>query len=512
MSVRRLHPTRVRVAWLMNEKIEERIAREFSRLSWLIAGVTFLLLVTQMVVIVYLTRRADMATADARTALWISALAVLSTGIVALIILQILNRRVREATLSAVGDELVSLRAESARARSLQNMASTLRATLSFERVVEAALDVCALALEEMDESGRTLTGAIFLFDQEKLVPVAARSFIPHDLGKRIAGKKGIIGDALRLGEPAISHYPREDPELRDFPTFHGCKTVICVPLRTGFQIFGAMVIGTEVPVDFTRQHLDLFNSVADHAVIALQNAKLYQDLKTEKQRIIEADEDARKELARDLHDGPTQSVAAIAMRVNFIRSILKRSPEQAIEELEKVEQLARETSDEIRGMLFTLRPLVLETEGLAAAILTVTDRLRKNHSLPVRFEGAEASDLLDEHAQSVVFSIVEEALSNARKYSEASQVEVRFWRERDLFVAEVRDDGVGFNVKSITDNYSARGSLGMVNMRERAERVDGSLRINSEEGKGTSVTLVVPLDRHGSRREGWRDRSRARV
>jgi signal transduction histidine kinase len=259
------------------------------------------------------------------------------------------------------------------------------------------------------------------------------------------------------------------------------------------------MIIGAGDRVDFEQEHLDLFNSVGDHAVIALQNAKLYQDLKAEKQRIIEADEDARKELARDLHDGPTQSVAAIAMRVNFIRSLISRDPDQAIAELDKVERLARHTSQEIRGMLFTLRPLVLETEGLAAAIETVIERIHQAHQLPIRLIGAEAADLLDEQAQSIVFSIVEEALSNARKYAEASRVEVRLWREDDLFVAQVKDDGVGFDVQSVNSSYSTRGSLGMVNMRERAERVDGSLRVESKPGRGTSVTLVVPLDKHGN-------------
>ena len=75
----------------------------------------------------------------------------------------------------------------------------------------------------------------------------------------------------------------------------------------------------------------------------------------------------------------------------------------------------------------------------------------------------------------------------------------MRLWREDDLFVAQVKDDGIGFDVQSVNSSYSTRGSLGMVNMRERAERVDGSLRVESRPGKGTSVTLVVPLDKHGN-------------
>jgi signal transduction histidine kinase len=273
----------------------------------------------------------------------------------------------------------------------------------------------------------------------------------------------------------------------------------MAIPLRAGFQIFGAMVLGTEAKTNFTAEHVDLFSSVADQSVIAMQNAQLYQRLETEKRRIIEADEEARKELARDLHDGPTQSIAAIAMRINFIRSLMAKDPRQAFIELKKVEELAKDTSREIRAMLFSLRPLVLETQGLSAAIEMAMNKIRESDGLTLRLVGGEYGDLLSDQAQGVVFYIIEEAMGNARKYSKANLIEVRLWQEDELFVARVQDDGVGFDIQAVNSNYSSRGSLGMVNMRERAERIDGSLKVESAPGKGTMITLVVPLDKHGN-------------
>lgn len=481
-----------------NSKAAKRLTREFNRLTWLLFGLLFLVAALQAGALYFLTSLSGVSLRTWLPTIIIANAVIIAAFLLFLLLLGNLRSRVIHTALEEMQQELHDLRIASNRARSLQRMASTLRATLSFERVVEAALDVCSLALQEMGVSSHALAGAVLLYESEHLIPVATRSFIPHDLDQRIAGKQGIIAEALGQAEPVMTTEPERDPELRQLITFQECHTVVCVPLRTGFQIFGVMIIGTQERISFEQEQLDLFNSVGDHAVIALQNAKLYQDLKAEKQRIIEADEDARKELARDLHDGPTQSVAAIAMRVNFIRSLISRDPQQAIAELEKVERLARQTSQEIRGMLFTLRPLVLETEGLAAAIETVIERIHHAHQLPIRFIGGEAGDLLDEHAQSIVFSIVEEALGNARKYAEANHVEVRLWREDDLFVAQVKDDGIGFDMQSVNASYSTRGSLGMVNMRERAERIDGSLRVESSPGKGTTVTLVVPLDKHG--------------
>lgn len=408
--------------------------------------------------------------------------------------------RISKAIRLIFREEMGHLQATTKRAYRLQQMASTLRATLSFERVVEEALDVCSLELEEMGTARQSLVGAIFLYRGAELYPIAVRGFVGTDDRRSVPGRSGIIAEAMASAEPVVSQDPRNDPELKTYVAFQACVTAVCIPLRAGFQIFGIMVIGTDKPLEFNRNHFELFNAVADQAVIALQNAQLYQQLTAEKQRLIEADEEARKELARDLHDGPTQSIAAIAMRINFVRSLLTKDPRQSLQELERIEELAKRTAKEIRGMLFTLRPLVLETQGLAAAIESVMGRIQETDGLNLRLVGGESGDLLSESAQGVVFSIVEEALGNARKYARAKTVEVRMWQEDDLFVARVQDDGIGFDTEDVNRDYSTRGSLGMVNMRERAERIDGSLRVESAPGKGTMVTLVVPLRKHGQR------------
>jgi signal transduction histidine kinase len=90
--------------------------------------------------------------------------------------------------------------------------------------------------------------------------------------------------------------------------------------------------------------------------------------------------------------------------------------------------------------------------------------------------------------------------LGNAAKHSEAALIQVRLWEEDGLFVARIEDDGKGFDLQAVTENYSSRGSLGMVNMRERAELINGTLRLESEPGRGTAITLIVPLDKAGRR------------
>lgn len=472
------------------------IKKETSRFKWQLGAVIgiLLLIIIGGIAIFGLTAETNLQS-------WLVATIILGIGlfVLSLSVLFLADRfgnRLSRRTGTVIKHEMGELKAANHRAQALQAMASTLRATLSFERVVEAALDVCGLALEEEGIHSRSLVGAVYLYKEDVLQPVASRNFAAYDFQQHISGEAGIIAEALKQADPVMTDDPQSDPEIKALIAFRSCYSVICVPLRAGFQIFGAMLIGTETDVTFSENHLDLFNSVADHTVIALQNAKLYQDLSAEKQRLVLADAEARKELARDLHDGPTQKVAAIAMRVNFIRTLVQHDPEQAVTELAKVEKLARDTSQEVRGMLFTLRPVILEAEGLEAAIEMMMNRIQETDGLNMRLVGGKFASLLTSEQQSTVFSIIEEALGNARKYSEANLIEVRLWQEEDLFVARIQDDGIGFDVQAVNEGYSTRGSLGMLNMKERAERINGSLRVDSALGQGASITLVVPLSK----------------
>lgn len=483
----------------MAEKIAAKIKRNFQRLNMINIGIFVGVLVLEVLIFFLLFN----VLTPTSPGLWIPSLIIAGVGLLiagaaSYYLNEQFSHNISEDVSKTFEKELYQLQAANNQAKTLQSMASVMRATLSFERVMEEALSVCSLAIEEMGVPPSSLVGAVFLFEGDSLKPVAMRRFTQLDFDRVIPGKRGIVGTALNNAEIEVTQAPRQDPEIRQFASFQNCLTAACIPLRFGFQIFGAILIGSDTAVQFDQHQFNLFNAVADQAVIALQNAQLYQNLEAEKQRIIEADEEARKELARDLHDGPTQTIAAIAMRINFIRSLISKSPEQAVGELEKVEELAKQTSKEIRGMLFTLRPLVLETHGLAAAVETVMNRIRETDNLRIELIGGENGELLNEPAQGVVFSIVEEALGNARKYSKARLIQVRFWQEENLFVAVIQDDGVGFDVQEVNSDYSSRGSLGMVNMRERAERIDGSLRLESAPGRGTTVTLVVPLNKHG--------------
>lgn len=383
------------------------------------------------------------------------------------------------------------------RVKMVYEMASTLSATLNYQRVLEAILDISHLGFDELGYRVGESAGLVLLYDEGgKLFPASHRNLtVQDDELQCIKGIDGIVGQAIASAQAIIGGAPSDDPELQVFRSLARCKSMICVPLRAGFETYGAVLFASARPDVYLPEHLDLLLIFCNQATIALQNATLYQSLREERDKIIDKEEQARHKLARDLHDGPTQDVAAIAMRLNFARLLMDRDPGRARAELARLEDLAHRTVKEIRSMLFTLRPIILETEGLVAALNQYADNLRQNDNLPVEVDAERFRDCLDSEAQGVVFAIVEEAVNNAKKHANASRIWVQLAVQGDMFVAQVVDNGRGFDVQAVERGYSSRGSLGMLNLKERAELIGGSLTIDSAPGQGTRITLIVPVD-----------------
>jgi len=336
----------------------------------------------------------------------------------------------------------------------------------------------------------------VFLYDLEGLIVAAARNISYEERDLPVSGERGVLYQVLSRGEPLLLDGLAGDPDLRQYTPFRRCHSAICVPLLAGFELYGAVVFASPISGAFTEEHVDLLVAVANQAAVALTNAQLYRDLQEEKEHIIQVEEEARTKRARDLHDGPTQSISAIAMRLNFARLLLDREPAKVKEELFKLENLARRTTKEIRTMLFALRPVVLETRGLKAAVEQLVEKLKETGDLPVTLEIDDVEDQLDVSIKAVSWFIIQEALINVKKHAYADNIWVRMYVQDDRFVTEVEDDGKGFDFETVMANYDQRGSFGLLSLQERADLVNGRTTIQSIAGKGTKVTLVVPLNR----------------
>ncbi|NPV57015.1 MAG: GAF domain-containing sensor histidine kinase [Anaerolineae bacterium] len=402
---------------------------------------------------------------------------------------QVRQRKEREQKVQAL---------ERDRLGAFSRMVESLSATLDYTVVLDTIMDMSAGALGMEDAGANQLVRAVLLFGEHDLSVATARRFPPPDLRVSFPAEKGALADVIKSGEMQRVDDPAEDPELSRLVVMQSCRTAVCLPLMRGLNAYGVLLYGHPDPDFFSSERLDLMQMLNNQAVIAIQNARLFHDLAQEKERIIETQEEARKKLARDLHDGPTQTVAAIAMRLNMIRILQDENPARVAAELETVEEMALRTSQEIRHMLFTLRPLVLETEGLEAALNAMAGKMRDTYQQNVSVSvSPQVVDELDLGKQTVIFYLAEEAVNNARKHAQAGsiQIRLRFWhKDEEIALLEVIDDGVGFDVQAVSREYEQRGSLGMVNLRERADLISGVLHIDSAPGKGTRVMVIIPL------------------
>lgn len=415
----------------------------------------------------------------------------------------LLNRQQKVTRERVESTELQSLRRANERAKAIYEMASALSATLNYERVLTTMLNMSLMGLTEVTGPDDSLVGLVLLFEEEgnpERLKVQAGHNIPRSDEKRVvSGQSGLIARAIYTAEPAIIDQVSSDQVLTQFVCMQQAQSAICAPLRAGFDSFGVVVFASSNRYYFTEPHGETLTTFCNQAVIALKNAQLYQDLQVEQRKILEKESEARHKLARDLHDGPTQTISAIAMRLNFIRMMLKKHQEyeKVEEEVAKVEELARKTTHEVRTMLFTLRPVVLETQGLVAALEQYAERLRQTEHLNVEVDPNGYDGQLGKQTESVVFSVVEEAVGNAKKHAHASQIMMRLHVDDHLFSAEIQDDGVGFDLEDAHRRRDA-GHLGLVNIEERAELVGGRCLIQSQPGAGTLVRLDIPMRRWG--------------
>jgi len=423
-----------------------------------------------------------------------------------------LSRRINEARISIQQAQISANReieqAEQERRRLVYNLVSALNSTLNYQRVLDTALDMSATALTALNAPADKLVSSVLLFiknesNKTDLHVGSARRFTPSDMRITLPGDSGLIGHTIDEGEPQLCSNLVEDPELGRIITLRACRSAYCIPLRSGLDTYGVLLFAHPEAQFFTPDRLEILNIVGNQSVIAIQNARLYQDLEREKERMAEIQEEARKKMARDLHDGPTQSVAAIAMRVNFARRLIDRDVKATSDELFKIEDLARRTTKEIRHMLFTLRPLVLESQGLIPALESMAEKIHETYNQIVIIQADPGVvDQLEPAKQTVAFYIAEEAINNARKHAKAERIWVRLKPlQGDLALLEIEDDGIGFDIKAVDSSYDNRGSLGMVNMRERTDLVNGVLQIDSTQGKGTHIRVLIPLNEEASDR-----------
>ncbi|MBS3969040.1 MAG: histidine kinase [Clostridia bacterium] len=205
---------------------------------------------------------------------------------------------------------------------------------------------------------------------------------------------------------------------------------------------------------------------------------------------VIKAQEEERRRVARGIHDGPAQSLANIVLRIEFCEKILEKRPEILPEELSQLKNFARKTLEEIRKILFDLRPMDLDDLGLIAALKHFLMDFQDKNGIQVDFQFSGNEQIYAPEIEVAIFRIIQECINNVKKHSKASMVKVNMERAPLKINAVISDDGVGFNVEEGLQS----NRFGLKGMREWARLLGGDVKIASSPNNGTRISAVIPL------------------
>jgi signal transduction histidine kinase len=261
-------------------------------------------------------------------------------------------------------------------------------------------------------------------------------------------------------------------------------RSFLGVPIVARTGVIGAFYL-TEKDgrPEFDDEDERLIVLLAAHAAITIENARLYE--RSRELSIVEE----RNRLARELHDSVSQKLFGLVLTAESAGTLVEADPAEARSELERLRGLAREAQEELRSLVFQLRPPALESEGLGEALRKHVDVLQRVYRREIALELAGTPRRAPE-LEREVFRIAQEALQNALRHAEAKELRLRLAAADGRVELTVSDDGVGFDPTAAAVR-SRR--LGLTSMEERAEALGGTLTIESTPGRGTTVRLEVP-------------------
>jgi signal transduction histidine kinase len=374
--------------------------------------------------------------------------------------------------------------------RSVCEVVDEITSELELERVLPKVIAI-AEYLAGAD------SGVIALWDEQR--NVVTYPYL-HNLPRRLAyvtvtREEGLSAEVMATGCPVIiDDYPNY---ARAIPAFAqaGVKSIVGVPIVNGDRIFGAMcVMSIERPKSFLDRDVAILTGIGRQAGIAVENSYLYENLRFYARRIMQAQENERKRIARELHDDTIQSLIALSRRLEGVVTAEEQLPEAAAQRVRDLWEQTDEMIRRVREFSQNLRPSLLDDLGLLPTLEELTADLNRQAGLQAAFLVLGERRRLSSEVELTLFRIVQEALSNVRRHARATRVATTVELAASAVRVTVEDNGIGFRPPKLTDDLRAEDGLGLIGMHERVRLLGGNLAIDSAPGRGTKVIADVPV------------------
>jgi signal transduction histidine kinase len=281
-------------------------------------------------------------------------------------------------------------------------------------------------------------------------------------------------------------------------PLLPGVRLQVAVPLKSTDRVQGVLVVASQQPRRVLAQDTELLTAIGNEIGLAVENARLYENMRFYVREITRAQEDERQRIARELHDETIQMLIVLSRRLEALLTPSGSLPTPARDQLCSLQDLIRDISGGLRRFVRDLRPPTLDHLGLVATIEGLARDLIEKDQIDAQLVVLGETKRLAPEEELVLFRIAQEGLSNARRHAGASRVTVRLEFSPARVHMAIEDDGRGFQVPERLDDLVSMGRLGLVGMVERARTLGGTLTIRSAAGQGTAIVADVPVQPGG--------------
>ncbi len=212
--------------------------------------------------------------------------------------------------------------------------------------------------------------------------------------------------------------------------------------------------------------------------------------------KILEAQEEERSRLARDIHDGPAQSLANVIVKAELCEKLLDIDKDRSKNEIHNLKEVIRWTLKDVRKIIYDLRPMSLDDLGLIPTLERYISLFEEDTGIDVILKTSGKFDDLEPVIQIAIFRIIQESLSNIRKHAKAKSASIIIEKCLSKVNVSIKDDGIGFDIEDYRQRPNVvSGGFGLMNIKERVELLNGSLHITSSLNLGTKISLFIPLD-----------------
>lgn len=382
----------------------------------------------------------------------------------------------------------------------LNAVAVTVSQSMDLQPVMHSALDQ-VLGLMEAD------AGGILLWDHgESGLTYRAQRGLSAAYVAGVAGLRrgeGVAGRVAATGEPVVLDDIATDRRVtREAVRHEGLHSFTSVPLRAKERIVGVLNLARRGWAPFDARDVELLTAIGHQVGVAVENAGLWEELKEKErvrsellQKVISAQEEERRRIARELHDELAQGLTALLMGLGRLSQSVPGLPARTTVLVDSVKQFASRAVDDTRRLIHDLRPPVLDDHGLLSAVRMLAETRLEQQGVTVTINADGLQHRLPAHLEVAVFRVLQEAISNCARHAGSTAVQISLQAEANRFRATIADDGIGFDPAAAARGSDGKRPLGLLGMRERASLLGGSLEIRTLPGRGTTLVLDLPLD-----------------